>query len=90
MIGLIGFGLLEWIQYREARNPFIREAFKTWLVLTPLGLIYVLMKIEQANSLGNFFNKLLIAYGLWVFVLVMVMLFSIITTMTMNMKNGRV
>ena len=36
ILGIIGFGILSWIQYKEARNPFIKEIFKTWLVLSPL------------------------------------------------------
>lgn len=103
IIGSIGFAILIYLQYREAVNPFIKEVLKGLFILSPLMLLFSLAKIEEDQylslvggdpasslfALGEFYKKMLVMYGSYVFVVILIFLFALIMKFIIKMKNGR-
>jgi len=75
--GAVGFGILMFLLWREAENPFIKTILLGFSNLAPILVLYVLSKIEELEAgIGTFFTYFMWIYLVWLMLLLIFQLYT--------------
>jgi len=79
VLGSIGLSYIFYLLWNSAENPIFKEMFLGLFVGSPLLIIYSLIKVEEiTTTIGHFFNKFIILYGVFFVVFLIIKFYLII------------